>query len=74
MKVFALSILPVLVGALSFNSYDLGFHGIFPNQYYVSAGFPGPAVKVTQWDARCDYDGAYVLLTPRGATVYDPGP
>lgn len=60
--------IPVLwVAAFSFNSYDLGFYGIYPRQYFHSVEFEAPAPKITRWDSRCN--SGNLLLTPRGPSV-----
>ncbi|KAF8850842.1 hypothetical protein BDZ45DRAFT_167713 [Acephala macrosclerotiorum] len=66
--------LPAAVRALSFSAYDLGFHGIYPTQNYLTLGQPSPWVQISQWDSRCESDGAVVLLSPRGVYVPNPGP
>ncbi|RVX72947.1 hypothetical protein B0A52_03300 [Exophiala mesophila] len=54
--------------AFSFNSYDLGFHGLYPRQHFHSVDLEPPAPKITKWDSRCDTGGS-LLLTPRGPWV-----
>ncbi|RFU31497.1 hypothetical protein B7463_g4795, partial [Scytalidium lignicola] len=55
------------VAAFSFNSYDLGFHGIYPRRRFHSVDLEAPAPKITHWDSRCD--PGHILLTPRGPSV-----
>ncbi|KAI1611574.1 ASST-domain-containing protein [Exophiala viscosa] len=55
------------VGAFSFNTYDLGFHGLYPRQHFHTVDFEPPAPKITRWDSRCD--SGNLLLTPRGPSV-----
>jgi hypothetical protein len=65
---------PLITNALSFTPYDLGWYGISPTQHYVSTNLSSPDVNVMQWDPRCEEDGAYVLVSPRGDRVESPGP
>ena len=74
MKFCILMALPAVVRALSFNAYDLGFHGIYPTQRYTSFDHSSPSVRITKWDARCDSEDTYVLLSPHGRSVPNPGP
>lgn len=60
--------------ALSWSAYDLGLYGISPTQHYVSTAFTSPHMNILQWDARCERDDAYVLISPRGYQVENPGP
>ncbi len=55
------------VAAFSLNTYDLGFQGLYPRQYFHSVNFQPPAVKTTQWDDNCD--SGNLFLTPRGPYV-----
>jgi hypothetical protein len=74
MKVAIFAALRAAVRALSFSAYDLGFHGIYPSQNYLTLGHPSPWIQNSQWDSRCESDGALVLLSPRGVHVPNPGP
>lgn len=74
MKFAIFATLPAAVRALSFSAYDLGFHGIYPTQNYLTLGRPSPWVQISQWDSRCESDGVVVLLSPRGVYVPNPGP
>ncbi|RDW75600.1 hypothetical protein BP5796_06421 [Coleophoma crateriformis] len=65
---------PLAAHALSWSAYDLGLYGISPTQHYVSTAFTSPQMNILQWDARCERDGAYVLISPRGYQVENPGP
>ncbi|KAK0124592.1 hypothetical protein ONS95_009541 [Cadophora gregata] len=72
---FALLIaLPAAVRAWSLNAYNLGLHGVYPTQNFVSLGQPTPWAQISQWDPRCDQDGGLILLSPRGINVPNPGP
>lgn len=65
---------PLIANALSFTPYDLGWYGISPTQHYVSTNLTSPYVNLMKWDPRCEEDGAYVLVSPRGYQVESPGP
>lgn len=58
------------VAAFAFNTYDLGFQGLYPRQRFHSVDFEAPAPKITQWNSRCD--SGNLLLTPRGPLVTGP--
>jgi hypothetical protein len=72
MRLVTLALLPLFVQAFSWSAYDLGPHGIYPTQKYVSVDFLSPNPKITHWDSRCE-DGN-ILLSPRGKAVPSPGP
>src|SRR3954463_11111956 len=55
------------IAAFSFNTYDLGFHGLYPRQHFHSVPFEPPKPKITQWDSRCG--SGNLFLTPRGPSV-----
>lgn len=63
----ASSVVVPWVAALSLNSYDLGFQGLYPRLSFHSVDFEAPKIKITQWDDRCDYDNLF--FTPRGPWV-----
>lgn len=58
------------VSAVSFNAYDLGFHGLYPRQHFHSVDLEPPAPRITRWDSRCD--SGNLFLTPRGPLVQGP--
>lgn len=53
--------------------YDYGLFGAYPHQNFVTVDYEAPRVNIKQWSDQCD-DGKYVLLTPRGRSVPNPGP
>lgn len=53
--------------------FDLGIYGAYPSQKHVTVDYASPRVNIKQWSEECD-DGQYVLLTPRGSSVDNPGP
>ncbi len=56
-----------LVAAFSFNTYDLGFHGLYPRQHFHSVDLEPPKPVFTEWDSRCN--SGNLLLTVRGPSV-----
>lgn len=65
-SVLASLVIPCLC-AISFNMYDLGLEGVYPNQQYRSVNFVAPSMKFTRQDARCNTGN--LLLTPSGPGV-----
>ncbi|CZT06841.1 uncharacterized protein RAG0_12474 [Rhynchosporium agropyri] len=63
-----LATLPVtLLTAFSFNTWDLGLHGLYPTQHFKSVDLQPPAPRVTKSDPRCDKGNLFI--TPRGPLV-----
>ncbi|KAI5267469.1 hypothetical protein E4T47_08006 [Aureobasidium subglaciale] len=55
------------IAAFAFNSYDVGFQGLYPRRRFHTVDFEAPAPKITRWDSRCDYGSLFI--TPRGPWV-----
>jgi hypothetical protein len=52
--------------------YEAGAYGESPTQKYKSTNIVSPHLNVLQWDSACD-DGFYIMFTPRGGAVKEPG-
>jgi hypothetical protein len=53
--------------AIAWNTYDLGFHGLYPTRHFESVDYEIPDTKITKWDPSCEYGSLF--LTPRGPWV-----
>ena len=55
-------------------AYDNGEYGGFPVEQYKTTSLVGPRANFYQYGGRCNDDGLYVMITPRGEDVKTPGP
>lgn len=67
-----LPIIAWLFPALVTPFYDLGVWGFYPTQKFVTFDGQAPVTKRLRWDSSCD--GGYVLISPNGDSVPQPGP